>query len=593
MTFEQIYLLAVLVAALALFIWARWRYDLVAIAVLLAAVLGGAVPFDHAFLGFGHPAVVTVAAVLILSRGLQNSGAVELIARHMLPPIASVPRHVGLLSGVAAALSAVMNNVGALAILMPAALSSAAAIKRSPSVILMPLSFGSLLGGLVTLIGTPPNIIIAAFRADVSGAPFTMFDFTPVGGAVALAGVAFMALVGWRLIPVAKAPRLTTRELFEIDTYVAEARVPKDSPLIGQKLTDADDMASEFDAVILGLSRRGRHFGPGQRGEPVRTNDVLLVEASPEALGKLMESLKLKRTTRRDEKAGVFGGADVALAEASVPPGSRVVGRSNEGLNLRRRHGVNLMAVSRQGHAFRGRLKTFRFKEGDVLLLEGDAERLPEVIAELGLLPLAGRGVQITQQRRAGLAIAIFAAAIAAATVGLMTFPVALVLAAALMVVLNIVPAREVYDSIDWPVVVLLGAMIPVGNALGATGTTGLVAGLFTSLAAVTTPAIVLVLVMIATMALSDVMNNAATAIVMAPIGATVAVQLGVNPDTFLMGVAVAASSAFLTPIGHQNNTLIMGPGGYAFGDYWRLGLPLDGVVLAVAVPMLLWVWPL
>ena len=590
---EQIFLIALLVAVLALFIWGRWRYDVVAMAALLAATVAGTVPFADAFAGFGHPATVTVAAVLVLSRGLQNSGAVELIARHMLPPIESVPRHIGVLAGVSGALSAVMNNVGALALLMPAALRSAAEIKRSPSVVLMPLSFGSILGGLVTLIGTPPNIIVAAYREDAVGTPFAMFDFTPVGGAVAVAGIAFMALVGWRLVPVPKGARLSARELFEIDTYVAELRVPKDSEVVGRKLAEADDLASEFDAVVLGINRRGRHFGPGRRREPVRAGDVLLVEASPEALGKLMAGLNLKRTTRKKEHGGLFGGADVALAEALVPPRSRIVGQTNESLRLRRRFGVNLMAVSRGGHPLRGRLKTFRYKEGDVLLIEGDAERLPEVISELGLLPLAGRGVQIEHQHRAGLSIAIFAAAIAAATAGLVSFPVALVIAAALMVILNIVPAREIYESIDWPVIVLLGAMIPVGQALDDTGATEtMVAGLL-YVASAAAPAVVLVLLMVVTIGLTNVMNNAATAVVMAPLAAKVAGQLGVNPDPFLMAVAVGASCAFLTPIGHQNNTLIMGPGGYGFGDYWRLGLPLEAVVIVVAVPMLLWVWPL
>ena len=592
---EQIFLLALLVAVLVLFVWGPWRYDVIAILALLAATLAGTVPFADAFAGFGHPATVTVAAVLVISRGLQNTGAVDLIARHMLPPIASVPRHIGLLSSVAGALSAVMNNVGALALLMPAVLRSAAEIKRSPAIVLMPLSFGSILGGLVTLIGTPPNIIVAAFRGDVTGTPFAMFDFSPVGGAVAVAGIAFIALFGWRLIPEPRRAKLSPRELFDIEGYVSEARVVRGTATVGRTVGEIDDAAGEYDAVIIGLVRRGRRLGAPGRREELRAGDVLVIEAGPEALGAVMAALHLKPVAARGKsKKGAFlAGEDVSLAEAVVPPRSRIIGQARAGMRLRRRFGVNLLAVSRQGRPLRGRLGTLRFQAGDVLLLEGDPERLPEAVAALGCLPLAERGLQRGGRRLAGLSILVFAAAVAAATAGLVSLPVALVAAAAAMVVLGIVPARDIYDSVDWPVVVLLGAMIPVGQALDATGTTGLVAGSLVALAAAASPLVVLVIVMVVTMTLSDLMNNAATAVVMAPVAVQVAQQLGVSPDPFLMAVAVGASCAFLTPIGHQNNTLIMGPGGYAFGDYWRMGLPLEVLIVIVAVPMILWVWPL
>ncbi|MDP6574232.1 MAG: SLC13 family permease [Rhodospirillales bacterium] len=592
---EQIFLLVLLLAVLVLFVWGRWRYDVVAVLALLAATMAGTVPFAEAFAGFGHPATVTVAAVLIISRGLQNSGAVDLMARHMLPPISSVPRHLGLLSGVAGALSAVMNNVGALALLMPAALRSAAEIKRPPALILMPLSFGSILGGLVTLIGTPPNIIVAAFRGDVTGTPFTMFDFSPVGGAVAIAGIAFIALFGWRLIPKPRRTKLSPRELFDIEGYVSEARVVRGTETVGRTLGEIDDEAGAHDAVIIGLLRRGRRLGPPARREKLRAGDVLVIEAGPEALGAVMAALHLKSTAARGKsKKGAFlAGEDISMAEAVVPPRSRIIGQARAGLRLRRRFAVNLLAVSRQGRPLRGRLGSLRFRAGDVLLLEGEAEGLPEAIAALGCLPLAERGLQRGVQRLAGLSILVFAAAVAAATAGLISLPVALVAAAAAMVVLGMVPAREIYDSVDWPVVVLLGAMIPVGQALDATGTTGLVAGSLVALAAAASPLVVLVIVMVVTMTLSDLMNNAATAVVMAPVAVQVAQQLGVSPDPFLMAVAVGASCAFLTPIGHQNNTLILGPGGYEFGDYWRMGLPLEVLIVIVAVPMVLWVWPL
>ena len=593
MTFIQAYLLFLLVAAFGLFAWGRWRYDVVALAALLAATAAGTVPFDEAFAGFGHPATVTVAFVLIISRGLTNAGVVDLISRHLLPPVRSAPAHIGMMSGVSGTLSTVMNDVGALALLMPAALQSANKVKRPPSLILMPLAFGSLLGGLVTLIGTPPNIIIAALRGETTGTPFGMFDYTPVGGVVAIAGIVFIAVAGWRLIPEKRRARLSARDLFEIENYVSEALVPDDSMAVGKPMRELDDAAAEHDAVLLHLVRRNQRIDHIGQRETVQAGDRLIIEAGPEALQAVMRELELKPNTEQEEKSSILGSADLSLAEAVVRPRSRISGRSVAELRLHRRYGANLLAVSRQGEPFRGRLMSFRFRPGDVLLLEGDADSLPNSIAALGCLPLAGRGLQPRRPRMTWIAILLFAAAIVSTTMGLFSFPVALALAATAMVALNIVPPRDIYDSVDWPVIVLLGAMIPVGQALTTSGTTALIAE---ALAAATTglpAALILAALMLLTMMISSVINNAATAVVMAPIAVGIAGQIGAGPDAFLMAVAVGASAAFLTPIGHQNNTLIMGPGGYAFGDYWRMGLPLSLVVVVVAVPMLLWVWPL
>jgi len=597
MTFDQIFLLALLGAVLALFVWGRWRYDIVAFAALLAATLAGTVPFADMFAGFGHPATVTVALVLIVSRGLQNSGAIQAIGK-LIPSGGSTSGHVGALATIGGGLSAVMNNVGALALLMPAALQSAAKAARSPALLLMPLSFGSILGGLVTLIGTPPNIIVATFREDITGESFAMFDFTPVGGVIAVAGILFVALVGWRLVPESRRAKMSARELFEIEAYLSEAVVEENSPLVGKTLGEADALAEEQDAVLLGLIRGDRRIEHGHRREIVQEGDVLVLETGPDALSAVHTALKLhpadivkKRQKEAAPPESVSG--EIALTEAVVLPGSRIIGRTLESLRLRRRHGVNMLAVSRQGRPFRGRLRDFRFRASDVVLLEGDPERLPLVIGSLGCLPLAERGLQIQRERKGLLAIGIFIAAVAAASFGLVSLPAAFAAAVGLMVVLNIVPAREIYESVDWPVIVLLGAMIPVGGALEASGATALVANGLVDISAGLPAWAMLTLVLVVTMTLSDIMNNAATAVVMAPLSVGIAERLSVNPDSFLMAVAIGASCAFLTPIGHQNNTLILGPGGYKFGDYWRMGLPLEAIIVVVAIPMLLWVWPL
>ena len=593
MAVEQIFLLALLVGVFFLFVFGPWRYDVVAFSALIVATVAGSVPYAEAFVGFGHPATITVAMVLIISRALQNSGAVDLIAQRFLPPLASDSGHVGLLSSIAGCLSAVMNNVGALALLMPAAIQSAAKAKRSPAIILMPLSFGSILGGLVTLIGTPPNIIVAAFRGDVAGAPFSMFDFTLVGGVVAVSGILFVSVVGWRLIPPSRKTVLSERDLFQIENYVSEARIDEGSQAIGMTLSKLDDLAEEHDAVILGLIRRGHRVDPAGRREEIRKGDRLVVEVRPDSFDALLDNLDLKAAGAGKEEQKLLNVDDIALTEAVVGPGARIIGRAAGDLHLRSRYGVNLLAVSRQGRPYRGRLKAFCFRSGDILLLEGAVDRLPEVIAALGCLPLAERGLQRGRRHLAEISIGVFSAAILAATFGLVALPIALAVAAAIMVILNIIPPREIYDSVDWPVVVLLGAMIPVGQALEASGTTALIADALVGLSAGFPAAVVLTLVLVITMTLSDIINNAATAVVMAPISVNVAGQLGVNADPFLMAVAIGASCAFLTPIGHQNNTLILGPGGYHFGDYWRMGLPLEVLIVAVSLPMLLWVWPL
>ncbi len=593
MEFDQAFLFALLVAVFCLFFWGRWRHDVVALVALLAAVVAGVVPFADTFSGFGHPATVTVALVLVISRGFRNSGAVDLIARHLLPPIRSASGHVASLAGVAGALSAIMNNVGALALLMPAALQSAAKIKRSPAVILMPLSFGSILGGLVTLIGTPPNIIVAAVRGKATGTPFAMFDFTPVGGAVAVAGIVFVAVAGWRLIPESRRARMSPGELFQIESYVSEAVVPEGSKAVGMALGDLDDMAEDNDAVILGLIRDDRRIDRADRRVIVRADDILIVKADPEALDSALRALGLQPAARAADDDAKAASANLVLAEAVVQADTRVAGQTAASLRLRRRYDVSLLAVSRQGHPFRGRLRSFRFRPGDILLLEGEADELPEAIVRLGCLPLAERQLRIGQPRRAGLAIALFAAMILCATLGVLSLPVALAIAAVSMVVLDIVPPRDIYESIDWPVVVLLAAMIPIGAALDSSGATLFAAKGLVGLASGHSPIVVLILILVVTMTLSDVINNAATAVVMAPVGIDVARQLGVSPDPFLMAVAIGASCAFLTPIGHQNNTLILGPGGFRFGDYWRLGLPMEIIVVVVGIPVLLVVWPL
>ena len=590
MTTDQLLLFALLFFVFVFLIWGRWRYDLVAFVALLAGLLLGLVPKDQAFSGFGHPATVIIALVLVVSRGLSNSGVIELLARYFVDAGRKLAAHVSIMSGLAASLSAIMNNVAALALLMPLDLQAAKKSGRSPSLTLMPLSFASILGGMITLIGTPPNIVVAEFRGEALGESYRMFDFAPVGLACAAVGVAYVALLGWRLLPRDRQAQDSRAELFDLAHYIVEVRVSEDANIIGKRVRDLDEQADKVDVEILGLTRRGRRMPGLARNVEIRAGDILVLEASPDSMEEALGKLQLEYVGKGE---GVLDGDDLLLQESVVPDSSRLAGRSAMSVRMLYRYGVTLVGVSRQGKRFRENVRKLTLKPGDVLLMLGPEDRLVDATGRLGLLPLADRGHRVIQRSKVWLAVVLFAAAIMAASIGLVYLPVALGCVAAAYIFLNIVPIREVYDSIEWPVIVLLGSMIPIGSALQATGGTALIAQGIVDVSAAFSPAIVLLLLVVVTMTLSDVMNNTATAVIAAPIAVEIASRLDVNPDPFLMGVAVAASCAFLTPIGHKNNTLIMGPGGYEFGDYWRMGLPLEIIIVAVSVPTILWVWPL
>ncbi len=590
MTLDQGLLFGLLAVVFVLLVWGRWRYDLVAFVALLAAVLLGLVPVNEAFSGFGHPATIIIALVLIVSRGLSNSGVIEHLGRLLIDPARRAGSHIAIMSGLAASLSAVMNNVAALALLMPLDMQAAKKAARSAALTLMPLSFASILGGMITLIGTPPNIVVAEYRNDALGSPFGMFDFAPVGLACAVVGVAYVALIGWRLLPADRKAADAAADLFDLGDYIAEVRVPEDSPVIGLKVRDLDEDATRADVDVVGLVRRGQRLPGLARAVEIRANDKLVIEAAPDALEDFLGALRLEYVGRGQ---GMLQDDELALQEVVVQDSSSLAGKSAMDVRLLYRHRIALVGVSRAGARIREQVRKLKLKAGDVLLLLGEERRLGDVSRRLGLLPLADRGQRVILREKAWLAVGLFGLAIAAASFGLVYLPVGLGLVAAAYVLLNIVPIRDVYDAVEWPVIVLLGSMIPIGAALESTGGTELIADGIVALAGGLPPLAILAVLIAVTMTLSDVMNNTATAVIAAPVAVEMANRLGVNPDPFLMGVAVAASCAFLTPIGHKNNTLIMGPGGYSFGDYWRMGLPLEILIVVVSVPAIAVFWPL
>ena len=592
MTADQIILFSLFGGVFALLLWGRFRYDLVAFTALMAGVVLGVVPTKDAFSGFGHPATLVVALVLVVSAGLVRSGAVFLITRTLVDASRSLGAHITLMGVTGGILSAFMNNVAALALLMPVDVATARKAGRSPALSLMPLSFATILGGMVTLIGTPPNIIIASIRQDALGEPFKMFDFAPVGGITAIAGLAFVALIGWRLIPV-RDDSAAGAEISDFGDYIAELTIPEKSRLIGSRLGDLYEEAEKNDVAILGLVRGGKRLFGTQKNAELRPGDALVLEARPEALDEYRAALSLDFADADRQVNLSAGGAGLEVIEVVVTETSRMVGKTAQSVGLNWRKRSVLMGIARQGKRITEQVRKTPIRAGDILLVLVPSAQASEVTDWLGCLPLADRGLAVTQNSKTWLAIGLFAVAVLAASLGWVYLPVALGLVVVAYVLAQIVPIQEIYTHIEWPVVVLLGSMIPLGAALETSGGTELIAGSLITLTAGLPSWAILTVLMVVTMTLSDVLNNTATTIVAAPVGIQMAQSLGVNADPFLMAVAVAASCAFLTPIGHKNNTLILGPGGYGFGDYWRMGLPLEILVVAVSIPAILVFWPL
>ncbi len=621
MTNPQILIFAILAAMVGLFLWGRFRHDVVALAALLACVISGLVPSGVAFAGFSHPAVITVACVLVLSQGLRNTGAVDWLARSILPHDAGRITTMLALIGLGAALSGFMNNVGAMALLMPIAVQVSDRLDLTPGQILMPLAFGTILGGMTTLVGTPPNLIVSGFREEAGLGQFAMFDFAPVGIAVATLGVLFVSIVGWRLVPARKS---AAGAGFDTGTYLTEVRVPAKGKAVGLTLRGFEAEIEDSGAQIVGLVRNEVRMTAPHGARQIHAGDVLVLQADVDALAEALSVFGIELEAQKaasdskdetaddaSEKTSKAAKAEAAIKEAdkvedadesdedivlrelAILPGATIVGRSASDLRLRTRYGLNLLAVSREGRQPQARLRKLKLKSGDLLLMQGPAEMMAEFINDTGCVPLGERELRIPDKRMAIIAGAIMLGAIGIVTLGLLPAPVGFALGVLASMLLRTVPLRKIYTTIDWPIIVLLAALIPVAGAMQTTGAADLLARFLVDTIAQGNPIGALAVVLITTMFLSDVMNNAATAAILCPIALGIAATLGVNPDSFLMAVAIGASCAFLTPIGHQNNTLILGPGGFRFGDYWRLGLLVEVLVVVVSLPLLLIVWPL
>ncbi len=574
---------------LVLFIWGKIRYDFIALAALFIVTIFGVIPAEKTFSGFGHPAVITVVAVMIVSQGLQNSGLIDLIARWLGKLGKNMLLQTVILCTVTGIASAFMNNVGAIAIMMPVAIKISRKNNHPPSYLLMPLAFSSILGGMMTLIGTPPNIIIATFRSNSIGTAFKMFDFMPVGLLVTITGIAFVSLLGWRLLPRRKG-KDEPAELFHIDDYITEVRVLRNSNLRGKTIAEIQKI-KDFDISILGLIRNKKRIHTPDLSEELKVNDILILEADSENMKEFVDISGFRLLGGKQFRKDAIGSKNISNKEVIVISGSKILGKTAAELNLRSRYGINLLAVARGDEQIRQRLGHIKFQVGDVLLLQGRTQVLDETISNIGCIPLEERGLRIGYQKRIILSLAIFVTAIIITAMDILDVSVSFSIAALLLVLTGVIPFRDVYKDIDWAIIILLGAMIPVGTALEISGGAHTIADIIQSVGTGLPVWMMLTTIMVITMFLSNIINNAATAVLMAPIGIIIAQNAGFSIDPFLMTIAVGASSPFLTPIGHQSNTLVMAPGGYKFYDYWRMGLPLQILIIITSIPMIMFIW--
>ena len=594
---EQVIVIAVIIVSLILFVQAKLRYDVVAMLALLVITLTGITPAESAFSGFAHPAIITVAAVLVVSRGLLNVGAMDPVTDLVNKLKGGIEIKLLLLMGITAFFSSFMNNVGALALVMPVAIKIGKDNNLSPSYLLMPIAYASLFGGMLTEIGTPPNLIISKYRDQYVSAPFNFLDFAPVGLVLTIFGILFVSLIGYKLIPNRRA-KADPNMLFKVEDYLSELVIPEGNKLVGKSIRDLSSIQS-FDVNILSIVRNKANIIAPHAHEILEAGDLLVVRIDPSELAKLIDKtgmmLKGAKLTS-DESGKLLTASEHSLIEIVLRDDSPLIGNTAKSIRLRNDYNVNLVAISRHGVYLRGRLGEIHFRTGDILLMQVADQNIHTVLSSLKGLPLAGRGIVIgtpDQKRRRALGLGIFAFSILMTTFGVLPVQISFAMAAVLLVLTKIITLKEIYESIDWPVIVMLGAMLPLGEAIETTGAADTIANLILGMNGMLSPTMIVGLLMFVTMGLTNLINNAAAAVLMAPIGVSLAVGLGVSVDPMLMAVAVASSCAFMTPIGHQSNTLIMGPGGYRFGDYWKMGLPVTIMFLIIGTPLILLFWPL
>lgn len=590
----DVFVMAVILTCMVvLFMTGKLRYDLVSMLAFLAVIIVGFVSPEEAFYGFAHPAVIIVASMFIVSKALIDSGIIEAVIRRISSrTLEQKPvLQLAILSTLVVIASAFINNIGALAFIMPIAIKMARKADVSPAMFLMPLAFASHIGGFLTLVGSPRNIIVSTFREEAIGESFAFFDFAYVGIGIAVVAVLFLVLVGWRLIPKRKDSS-DVGAPFEIENYITEVEIGPDAKVLGdtiKTLRDSIDAQVEVNMLI----RSGHKTFHPSNYTVLQEDDVLLIQDNAEALTELVEENGLTLVGNRAVERPRDEDDDMMDIEAVVGADSALVGRTWKGVSLRKRFGVNLLAISRHGIQLKDHLDSIRFRAGDVVLLRGRRESIERTDQSMGLLPLAERELQFGRNPKTIAVVAIFIITVIMASINVVPVHMVFVTAAVLMVLFNLVSLSDAYESISWPVIILLGAMITIGTALEASGSIMTISEWILTISQTISPLAVLALVLVISMLLSDFVNSTASAVLMAPVAIQVAQSIGASIDPFLMAVAIGASAAFLTPVAHESNTLVMSPGGYKFRDYWRMGLPLEILIAVTSIPLIVYFWPM
>ncbi|MDC3375881.1 SLC13 family permease [Gammaproteobacteria bacterium] len=585
---DQHLLSITIVSLLGFFIWSKFRYDALAAGALVILIILGVIPANQAFDGFAHPAVITVALVLIISQGLKNSGLTGLVGKVIGGRSFTKFQFLISLLFIAAILSSFINNIGALAILLPITLNICQKMNWHPSRFLMPLAFACILGGMNTTIGTPPNIIISEYKSTISDSGFNFFDFSYVGLAITVLSIFFISIIGNKFIQL-RDDGGSGSSLIDLKGYLFEVEVNESSSAIGMTLSAFKKEAGE-DTEVLGIVNETGGVKKVKNNLRIKAGQILVIKTPPDDISSILDVFDFSIP----KELHSFDDDDLEEIEAMITPGSRLIGRKYEFFLKLAYEELNLLGLWRKGAKYRTRLTRETFKAGDVLLLgvrDLDEEDVTNKIKHLGLMPLMQRELQTIPSRSRLLKGLIFFM-VSIILVALNILPTA---AAFLLCVLGFARIKIIdsnfYRDIDWPIIIMLAAMIPIGTALQTTGLSDVISSNISLIAADMSLFWLLFLILIITMATTDIINNAATAVIMAPISAGIGLELGYAIEPFLMVVAVGASCAFLTPIGHQCNTVVMGPGNYKFTDYWRLGLPLDMLIIIISIPMILFVW--
>ncbi len=585
---DQIVILGLLTLMVGLFIWGRWRYDAVSLGILSIFVLLGYIQPEKAFIGFSHPAVITVALVLLISKGLERSGFISVIGRKLQAYANSEIQFMISITFFAAILSSFMNNIGAMAMLLPITLGICQKMNWNPSKFLIPLSFASILGGMNTKIGTPPNIIISEFRKDYVEKDFAFFDFSFAGVPVSILGILFIALVGWRLIKV-RPINSENNPLIELEDYLVEMVITKNSKLIDKRALDFRQELDVDTALIGQIDENGKKIEI-HGNQKLYEDQILIMKINPDMVADIQQEFGLDIDSEND----LTSIDDLGGIEAIIVPKSRLIGRKYQYFKRLIGRELSLLGLWRRGLKFRFRLSNEIFKVGDVLLIanRGDKNNIAEKLELAGLMPLWQREFDVARDpTKIFIAFGLFSICLLLVILNYVSIVVAFLICVIGFVSSKLLTGEGVYRHIDWPVIILLAAMIPIGNTLISYGITDSVSGYLAGLSSAMDYVWLIVLIMIITMFLSDIINNAATAVIMAPLAVSLAEKINQPIEPFLMSVAIGASCAFLSPIGHQCNTLVMAPGNYKFGDYWKVGLPLEILIILISVPAIVFYW--